>query len=152
FVDFAAARATTAHRLLERLRRIAQRDHVTGSEPLRDDDTPGGAAAKLDLDRLEAVRATFVNDVLALLADDRLARHDERIGLVENQRRAHALAGLHHGAVGLFEVDDNREVLDRYARHARLRELIDELDRSLVCDVGLGFDDELDWLLLRDAI
>ena len=39
--------------MIDRPRRIAQRDHVARAETLRDDDAPRGTSAELDLDGVE---------------------------------------------------------------------------------------------------
>ena len=110
-------------------RRIAQRDLVARrARPVLITTRPGGRGAELDRDGLEAGRGLAIDDRLAVLVEHRLARHDERVLLIEHERRGHALPRLHDVAIGLVERDGDREVLHRRAVLARLRELVDELD------------------------
>ena len=79
-------------------RRIAQRDLVAGGEPGLDDDASRGRRAELDRRpaRSPCLGSLRYTTFLPSLLTTACARHDERVLLIEHERAAHALAGLHH--------------------------------------------------------
>src|SRR5688572_19916972 len=124
------------------LRRVFQGDLVAFVQSFGHDDAPRARRADRHFRGRERVALLHVDDALAVLLEQRLARDGERIGLVlDFEDRPHARTRLHQLRIGAVEIDGHAKVLHRLARDARPRHLVHGLHFARVLEALIGLEE-----------